>query len=148
MPDPLLGLGATVLAADPPAGAAPDAGAQPTGGLGGMLVPFAIIFFIFYFLVIRPQGREKKKRDDLLKGLRKFDEVVTTAGLHGTVVSVGDAEVVLKVADDVRLTFDRTAIWQIRNRAGGEDSSPAEPAVDGAARGKGAREPAKGKEKA
>jgi preprotein translocase subunit YajC len=146
VPDLSSGLGALILAADPPASAgdAPAAG----GGFVNMIAPFAIIFFIFYFLVIRPQGRERKKRDELLKGLRKHDEVVTTAGLHGTVMSVSDTEVVLRVADDVRLTFDRTAIWQIRNRSASEEAAAAaEPAEAAPARGKGAKEPAKNKER-
>jgi preprotein translocase subunit YajC len=145
VPDLVGGLGATILAADP----APATEPGHAGGGGGLLntiAPFAIIFFIFYFLVIRPQGREKKKREDLLKALSKHDQVVTTAGLHGTVVSVTDTEVVLRVADDVRLTFDRTAIWQIRNRTGPTDAAPAAPEPEVVR--KNAREPAKGKEKA
>ena len=137
-----------ILAADAPA--TPAGGQAPSpGGLLDMLPLFAIIFFIFYFLVIRPQGKERKKREDVLKSLSKYDEVVTTAGLHGTVVSVSDTEVVLKVADDVRLTFDRTAVWQIRNRTASEATAPvpAEMPPPEAPR-KNAREPAKGKEKA
>jgi preprotein translocase subunit YajC len=52
--------------------------------------------------------------------------VVTTAGLHGVVVSATDDEVVLKVDENVRLKFDRAAIWQIRQAS--EDAAPAEPA--------------------
>ena len=92
-----------------------------------MLPVFAIIFFIFYFLVIRPQGKERKKRDDLLKQIKKHDRVVTTAGIHGVVVSAGEGAVVLEVADGVRIKFDRTAIWQVRRE--GEEAEPArEPA--------------------
>jgi preprotein translocase subunit YajC len=92
-----------------------------------MFVVFGLIFAIFYFLVIRPQSKERKKREQTLKGLEKFDRVVTTAGLHGTVVSVSESEVVLKLEpDDVRLRFDRTAVWQVSKKA--NEPAAAEPA--------------------
>jgi preprotein translocase subunit YajC len=98
----------------------------PGGGMTDMLAIFAIIFAIFYFLVIRPQSKEKKKREAVLKALKKHDKVVTTAGLHGTVVSATDDEVVLKVDENVRLKFDRAAIWQVRQQA----DAPAEAAEE------------------
>ncbi len=117
------------------------------GGLVGSLPIFAIIFFIFYFLVIRPQSRERKKRELVLKGVKKHDKVVTTAGIHGTVVSVTDTEVVLKVDDEVRLKFERSAIWQVRSREDeGEGGAKAE--VDAAPKDEDrSAEPSKSKEK-
>jgi preprotein translocase subunit YajC len=116
-----------VLAAEEAPGMGPGGPGGPPGGGGmtDMLVIFAIIFAIFYFLVIRPQSKEKKKREETLKSLKKHDRVVTTAGLHGVVVSATDEEVVLKVDENVRLKFDRAAIWQVRQPAGG-DAGPAE----------------------
>ena len=116
MPDASSLLTGLVLAWAPDAPApAGDAPAQDGGGgLMSMLPVFAVIFFIFYFLVIRPQGKEKKKREDLLKQVKKHDKVVTTAGIHGVVVSTTDAEIVLEVSDGVRIKFDRAAIWQVK----------------------------------
>lgn len=122
MPDVTSLLAGLVLAAD--AAAAGDAPASSGGGLLEMLPVFAVIFFIFYFLVIRPQGKERKKREDLLKQVKKHDKVVTTAGIHGVVVSTTDTEIVLEVSDGVRIKFDRAAIWQVK---GDEAASPAVP---------------------
>ena len=101
---------ALVLAADTPAPAG--------GGLLDMLPLFAIIFFIFYFLVIRPQSKERKKREALLKAAKKGDKIVTTAGIHGKVVSTDDTTVLVEVDDGVRLRFDKAAIWQVKSRDG------------------------------
>ena len=123
-----------VLAADAPAGSAPagDTTAPEGGGLLSMLPVFAIIFFIFYFLVIRPQGKERRKREDLIKQIKKHDRVVTTAGIHGVVVSAGEGEVVLEVADGVRIKFDRSAVWQVRRE--GEAAEAASEAAAAAAK--------------
>jgi preprotein translocase subunit YajC len=90
------------------------------GGSGAVLTQiafFAAIFAIFYFLLIRPQQRQRRERDQLLGELKKGDRVVTTGGLHGTVLSLSkDATndtVVLRVADQVKLEFDRSAIGRI-----------------------------------
>jgi len=126
---------ALILAAapDPAKEAAPEG-----GGFMTMLPLFAMIFLIFYFLVVRPQGKERKKREALLQAVKKNDEVVTTAGLHGTVVSLSETTVVLKVDDGVRLKFDRSAIWQVRNReteAAEAAAAAAKDAKDGSPKG-------------
>ena len=142
MPDllsPLLN--ALILAADAPAGGAAAGGSEQaeSGGFVQMLPVFAIIFFIFYFLVIRPQGKEKRKREDLLKQVKKHDRVVTTAGIHGIVVSTTDAEIVLEVSDGVRIKFDRAAIWQVKGDDNSPSGSPAQanPVAEPAGKGKG-----------
>ena len=113
-----------ILAADAPASApATPAGGQPQGGMLDMLPLFAIIFFIFYFLVIRPQSKEKRKREALLKE----DKIVTTAGIHGRIVSTDDLTVLVEVDDGVRLRFDRAAVWQVKAREGEATEAPAEP---------------------
>lgn len=77
------------------------------------LVLFGAMFAIFYFLLIRPQQRQRRERDAMLSAVKRGDRVVTTGGLHGTVVSLNEHAVVLKVADQVRLEFDRTAVGRI-----------------------------------
>lgn len=116
---------AFVLAADAPAapssGTAPAGGgqaAQSQGGLLDMLPLFAIIFFIFYFLVIRPQSKERKKREALLKAAKKGDKIVTTAGIHGKIVSNDETTILVEVDDGVRLRFDKAAVWQVKSRDG------------------------------
>ena len=123
-------LTALILAADAPATApaAPAGGqAAPQGGMLDMLPLFAIIFFIFYFLVIRPQSKDKKKREGLLKAAKKGDKIVTTAGIHGKIVSTDDTTVLVEVDDGVRLRFDRAAVWQVKSREGETLVTPTEP---------------------
>jgi preprotein translocase subunit YajC len=90
----------------------PPSGSGPSAVVTQLLF-FAAIFAIFYFLLIRPQQRQKKQREQMLTSLKKGDRVVTSSGLHGTVMSLGDGTVVLKVADQVKLEFDRSAVGRI-----------------------------------
>jgi preprotein translocase subunit YajC len=95
------------------------------GGPGAVMTQvlfFAAIFAIFYFLLIRPQQRQKREREALLASVKKGDRVVTTSGLHGTVVGLGEHTVTLRVADQVKLDFDRSAVGRIVPAAAPKDS--------------------------
>ena len=70
----------------------------------------AAIFAIFYFLLIRPQQKEAKAQQELLGALQKGDRVATASGLHGTVWEVRDLEVVLEIAERVRVTVDKPSV--------------------------------------
>ena len=94
------------------------AAAQSPSGQGGgsmmvQLAFFAAIFAIFYFLLIRPQQKTKRDRETMLSAVKPGDRVVMSSGLHGTVVKLTDHGVTVKVADQVRLEFDRSAIGRI-----------------------------------
>lgn len=93
------------------------ASAQPPGGGVGSVLPqlvfFAAIFAIFYFLLIRPQQKQRKERERMLTVLKKGDRVVTSGGLHGTIVGLNEHSVILKIADQVRVECDRTAVSRI-----------------------------------
>jgi preprotein translocase subunit YajC len=95
---------------------------SPGGGGAGsvttQLVFFAAIFAIFYFLLIRPQQKQKREREALLRAVKKGDRVVTSSGMHGTVVGLDEHTATLKVADQVKLQFDRSAIGRIVPAAG------------------------------
>ena len=89
---------------------------QNGGGLIGLLVPWVLIFGIFYLLVIRPQQKRQKKaaldRENLLKSLKSGDKVITTGGIYGTIVAVKDKEdtVQLRVAQSVSIEVLRSSI--------------------------------------
>lgn len=83
---------------------------QGGGGILGLILPFVLMFVIFYFLLIRPQQKKQKTRNAMLSALTKGDKVVTIGGLHGTIVEITDDIVVLKVNDVTKLTFDRNSI--------------------------------------
>lgn len=74
------------------------------------LIPFALIFVIFYFLLIKPQRQKEKERQLMLGSLSKNDDVVTTGGIHGTVVNVKEKTVILRVDENVRLEVDKNCI--------------------------------------
>ena len=94
-------------------------GASGSGGgtqLITMLVTFGLIIVVFYFLVIRPQNRKQRDAKKMLENIRKGDRVVTIGGMHGYVESVKDDSVVLKVDDNVKLKFNKSAIQQVLER--------------------------------
>ena len=81
------------------------------------------MFAIMYFLIIRPQQKQRRERENLLRAIKKGDRVVTTGGLYGTVVGLSEHTVTLKVADQVKLDFERAAIGRIVPVAGDKESS-------------------------
>ncbi|MCP9440692.1 MAG: preprotein translocase subunit YajC [Nitrospira sp.] len=92
------------------------AGGQGPGGLLS-LVPFILIFIIFYFLLIRPQQKKQKEQKALIDALKKGDKVVTTSGIWGTVTNLGKQTVTLQIADNTRIKIQRDSIARLR----GED---------------------------
>ncbi len=100
---------------------APEASGTGGGGGGGtqlvtMLVTFGLIIVVFYFLVIRPQNKKQKDAKKLLQSIRKGDRVVTIGGMHGYVESVKEDAVVIKVDDNVKIKFSKSAVSQILER--------------------------------
>ena len=104
------------------------AASAPPGGAGGPaafvqpLILFGAMFAIFYFIVLRPQQRQKAERERMLAAVKKGDRVVTTSGMHGTVVSLAEHTVTLRVADQVKIEFDRTAIGRVAAVMGDKDA--------------------------
>lgn len=85
-----------------------------------MLLPFILMFVIFYFLLIRPQQKKQKQRNQMLRSLKKGDKIVTIGGLHGTIVDLTDDTVVLRVNDVTKMTFDRSAVSSVISSAAGQ----------------------------
>jgi preprotein translocase subunit YajC len=87
----------------------------PSGGGGGgggmsLLLMFVLIFGVMYFFMIRPQQKREKQRQKMISELKKGDKVVTSSGIFGTVWGLKDNVVVLKVDDDVKMEFLKSAI--------------------------------------
>lgn len=74
-----------------------------------------LIFAIFYFLLIRPQTKERKRHDQMLKELKKGDEIVTNGGIIGKVVHVEEGRLTVRTGDNTRLTVDRGRIAAVVN---------------------------------
>ncbi len=91
----------------------PAAGDAPQQNVLVQMIPLVLIFVIFYFLLIRPQQKRQKEHEKLVSAIKTGDRVVTNAGIHGIVVNVKDRTVLIKVADNVKIEFDRAAIATI-----------------------------------
>ena len=90
----------------------PDQSAAPPGPLA-MVFPIAVMFLIFYVLVFRPQTKARKDHEQMVKGLKKNDEVVTGGGLFGTVVNVRPESITLRIDDNVRVEVEPSAIVRL-----------------------------------
>ena len=88
--------------------AAPGAPQQPN--LFMSMMPLIFIFIIFYFLLIRPQQKKAKDHAKLVESIKTGDAVVTHAGIHGVVTNVKEKTVLIKIADNVKVEFDRAAV--------------------------------------
>jgi preprotein translocase subunit YajC len=103
------------------------------GGSGSIvptLVTFGLVFVIFYFLIIRPQNKKKKESEAMLKALSKGDRVVTIGGIHGTIQSIKDDTVVLKIDSSTKITMSRSAVSTVSEQT--RPTKKAEKPVDDA----------------
>jgi preprotein translocase subunit YajC len=86
-----------ILSAAPPDGARPGAGG---GDIFAMLLPLALMVGIFYFLLIRPERKRSKRAKEMLANIQIADEVVTTGGIIGRVMSVKEDTVLIETGSD------------------------------------------------
>jgi len=83
----------------------------------GFLIMMALIFGIFYFLTIRPQQKKQKERQGMISRVEKGDKVITSGGIYGLVVGTKEKTLVIKVADNVKIEFARSAISRVEKKA-------------------------------
>ena len=105
----LLNFAWLLLAADQPA---------PNGnGFVAMMILFAPIFLLYYFVMVRPQRKDQIKREQMLQALKKNDSVITIGGIKGTVANISQdgKEITLKVDDNTRIKMLRSAIQSVQN---------------------------------
>jgi len=86
---------------------APGEGVNPAISL---FVQLALIFMIFYWLLIRPQRKEKDRHQAMITALRKGDEVVTVGGIIGTIVHVTEDRLTVKTGENTRLILERNKV--------------------------------------
>ena len=92
------------------------AGAAPSASGSASLItflPIILIFVIFYFFMIRPQNKKQKETERMINALKKGDKVITIGGIHGTVSSVKEKTIIVKVDDNCKIEFNRTAISSV-----------------------------------
>ena len=91
-------------------------GAPAASGAGGFLNLLPIWFFIIvimYFVLIRPQKKRQQEQQRLVSSLKTGDKVVTNAGIHGLIANVKDTTVIVKVADNVKIEMEKSAVTNV-----------------------------------
>jgi len=78
------------------------------------LVPFLLIFVIFYFLLIRPQQQRQKEQKEMLSALKKGDKIVTSSGIWGTITNLGKETATVQIADNTKIMMQRENIARVR----------------------------------
>lgn len=101
--------------------AAPAAEAGPPSALI-TIVPYLLIFLIFYLLWIRPQARQQREKESQLKSIEKGDNVVTAGGIHGRVVGIADDVLQVEIAERVKVKLDRARVDRVEKAKKGETS--------------------------
>ena len=95
--------------------------AAPAGGPGGLLgnpMIFPILMIVvMYFLLIRPQRKKQQEQEALQKSAKSGDQVITIGGAHGTIASVKEKTVIVRIADNVKVEFDKSAIATVLKRS-------------------------------
>jgi preprotein translocase subunit YajC len=108
--------------------------AQGAGAPGGggdfisMMLPLVLIFVVFYFLLIRPQQKRMKEHRTKIDAVRRGDKVVTGGGIVGTISKVEDQEVLVEIAENVRVRVMKATITDVLAKAEPADGEKAEPA--------------------
>lgn len=82
------------------------------------LFPLILIFVVFYFLLIRPQKSKEKEHQKMLNNLQKNDEIVSTGGIHGTIVNVKDKSVIVRIDENVKIELEKNCVAYIKKPQG------------------------------
>ena len=92
-------------------------GSGGTSGILGMF-PFILMFVVIYVLIIRPQHKKQKQQQAMVDALKKGDRIVTSGGVHGTIVGIKEQEgiLVVQVAKDVRIEVSRGSVSQVAEK--------------------------------
>jgi preprotein translocase subunit YajC len=88
-------------------------GSNGTAAFLIQVAPIAAIFAVFYFLVIAPASKQRKKTQEMLSSLKKGDRVVTSGGIYGTIQGVEAEVVYLKIAENVKVKLSRSAVTSV-----------------------------------
>ena len=80
-------------------------------------IPLILIFVVFYFLLIRPQKQKQTEHQGMIANLKKNDEVITSGGIHGTIVNVKDTTFVIRVDDEVKIEVEKNSIGLLKRTA-------------------------------
>ncbi len=106
---------------------------QQSGGTFVTILTMAAVFVVFYLFIIRPQNKKQKDTEKMVNALKKGDKVITIGGIHGEVTSTKEQTVIVKVDDECKLEFSRSAIATVIKD---EKAEKAEKPAKGSKKGK------------
>ena len=92
---------------------APQGGSGGGGSLISTVIMFGAIFAIFYFMIIRPQQKRAKEREKLLSNIEKGDKIITSGGVHATIVGIEEKTVLIEIAPNVKVKVERSGIGSV-----------------------------------
>jgi preprotein translocase subunit YajC len=88
-------------------------GARPQGNMLTALVPFLLVFVVFYLLIIMPTRRKQKKHQDMVNALKPGDRIITTGGIFGKVMGVHPDKIEVVIASNVKIDITKSAVGAI-----------------------------------
>jgi preprotein translocase subunit YajC len=91
-------------------GTAAADGEETSGSIWPMIIFLVVIFALFYFVMIRPQRKRQKEHQSLMEGLQKGDRVITAGGIYGTIESLSEDSVVIKVEGGTTMRVARGSV--------------------------------------
>ncbi|MBN1913069.1 MAG: preprotein translocase subunit YajC [Candidatus Omnitrophica bacterium] len=80
------------------------------------MLPMILIFVVFYFLLIRPQRSKEKAHKKMLEGLGKNDEVITSSGIHATIVGVKEKTFIIRIDDNVKIEIEKNSVSLLKKK--------------------------------
>jgi preprotein translocase subunit YajC len=87
-----------------------EAPARGQGSLFTALIPFILVFVIFYLLIIMPQRKRQKRHQEMVQQLKPGEKIITTGGIHGTVMGVQQDKIEVKIASNVKIDISKNAV--------------------------------------
>lgn len=92
----------------------------PTGSYPGggppLLLLMLLLFILFYFMVLRPEKKRQKEHAEMISNLKKNDEVVTSSGIHGTIVGIKDNTFILRIDEGTKIEINKNAIAYVKKQ--------------------------------
>ena len=105
----------------------PGTESNPQGQMLQMVGMFAILGVMLYFVMIRPQSKQRKEQENLLKNLKSGDKIVLSSGIFGIVTNVKEKSLMVKIADNVKVEVLKSAVSTVIEKSSGGDTSGVEP---------------------
>jgi preprotein translocase subunit YajC len=98
---------------------------DPRAGMIQMIGMFAVLGLMFYFMLIRPQQKQKKEQENLMKNLKTGDKILMSNGIIGMIANVKEKTVMVKIADNVKIEVLRNAVSTVLQKSDGDENPKA-----------------------